>query len=154
MARSFTPLFIVAILSSLSHVGAVQGSDEQAFRVPEESIGIDDLGLESQLPSALELVGADEGSAGANRAALAHRLQCWIDGRESCSPSDRNDPRVRAIRRFLATGPKDRDGAVFIHFPDETRIQVQLKRVVENAPRDWDQRVYETIVLPETARAP
>lgn len=154
MARSLKTLFAVAIFSLISPLVVSQVGGESLVRVPDDAIGIDDLGLEHQLPSAMELIGAEEGSAGANRAALAHRLQCWIDGRESCSPSDRNDPRVRAIRRFLATGPKDRDGAVFIHFPDETRIQVRLKRVAEDAPRDWDRRVYETIVLPETAHAP
>ncbi|RFF31737.1 hypothetical protein [Wenzhouxiangella sediminis] len=154
MARSLKPLFIVAILSSFSLVAAVQGSDQRTFRVPDESIGIDDLGLEHRVRSATQLVGSGEESGNQYRAELIHRLQCWIDGLEHCSPADLNDSRVREIRSFLGTGPKDRDGAVVIRFPDETRIQVRLQRVPEPDPQDWDRKTYEAIIVEEAGEAP
>jgi hypothetical protein len=61
---------------------------------------------------------------------------------------------VRAIRRFIGLGPFDRDGAVIVRFPDETRIEVRLARRSDPEPEDWDQRVYEAVVLPGSVRAP
>lgn len=118
------------------------------------AIRIGDLGLADQVPSAIDLIGPEEGVAGRNRAALVHGLECWIDGIESCSFEHRNDPRVRAIRRFLTTGPSDRDGSVVIHFPDRTRIEVRVARVADPGPDDWDRRVYEAVVLPDSIQVP
>lgn len=118
------------------------------------AIRIGDLGLEARIPSATDLIGPDEGQAGRNRAALVRGLECWIDGVESCSVEHRNDPRVRAIRRFLTTGPADRDGSIVIHFPDQTRIEVRVARVEDLGPDDWDRRVYEVIVLPDSIQRP
>jgi len=130
-----------------------ESSAQKPVRLPDDPIWIADLGLENQVPSAIDLVGPAHGPAGRNRAALVHRLQCWIDGMESCSVADRNDPRVRAIRRFVTRGALDRGGVVIVHFPDRTRIEVRLKRVSDLGPDDWGQRVYELVVLPDTARA-
>lgn len=154
MVRSFQMFLALAISFLLSPAASGQAGGERTVRISDESIGIEVLGLERQLPSARELLGLGSGSADRNRAELIHRLQCWIDGLERCAPADLNDPRVREIRRFLGTGPKDRDGAVIIRFPDETRIQVRLQRVSDLDPHDWDQRTYEAIVLPQTLDAP
>lgn len=154
MVRSLQTFLALAISFLLSPVAAGQASGERTVQIPDESIGIEDLGLERLLPSARELLELGGGLADRHRAELIHRLQCWIDGLEGCAPADLNDPRVREIRRFLGTGPKDRDGAVVIRFPDETRIQVRLQRVSDLDPQDWDQRTYEAIVIPQTLDAP
>jgi len=153
MARLIKTLLVPYIGLWLSLLAAQQLAAQQSVEVPGDEIRIADLGLEDQVPSAVDLVGPEEGSAGSNRSALAHRLQCWIDGIESCTVTDRNDPRVRAIRRFLATGPVDRDGLVIVHFPDQTRVDVRLARAADSGPNDWDQRVYELVVLQDTVRA-
>ncbi|MDZ7791536.1 MAG: hypothetical protein U5L08_13790 [Xanthomonadales bacterium] len=148
--RIVTALFIGSWLLIAAHQ---ESSAQRPVRLPDDPIWIADFGLESQIPSATDLVGPENGPAGQNRAALVHRFQCWIDGMESCSVADRNDPRVRAIRRFVTQGALDRGGAVIVHFPDRTRIEVKLKRVPDLGPDDWGQRVYELVVLPDTARA-
>ena len=147
--RIITALFIGSWLFIAVHQ---ESSAQKPVRLPEDPIRIADFGLENQISSAIDLVGPAHGPADRNRAALVHRLQCWIDGMESCSVADRNDPRVRAIRRFVTRGALDRGGAVLIHFPDRTRIEVRLKRVSDLGPDDWGQRVYELVVLPDTAR--
>jgi hypothetical protein len=127
---------------------------QQVLEVPGEAVRIADLGLEDEIPSAIDLVGPDHGSAGRNRELLAHRLQCWVDGIESCTFADRNDDRVRDMRRFLVQGPKDRDGTVSIHFGDQTRIEVSLVLAAELDRDDWEQRFYRTEVVSHTVRAP
>lgn len=149
---SFGPWFFLAAFQPLA---AQQLTDVQLVDLKSDPVGIADFGLENEVPSAIDLVGPDQGTAGRNRAALAHRLQCWIDGTESCSTADRNDPRVRAMRRFLGLGPEDHDGAVIVHFADQSSIKIRLARVSDlGSDDDWTQSVYEPIVLPDTARAP
>src|SRR6056297_1178082 len=118
MARLLKRLFIPCIGSWFFLLSAQQLFAQQPFEVPIDTIRIADLGLEGKVSSAFDLVGSDDPSAGRNRTVLAHRLQCWIDGVESCTFADQNDPRVRAIRRFLATAPADRTGEVVVCFPD------------------------------------
>jgi len=127
---------------------------QQVPDVPGEAVRIADLGLEDEIPSAIDLVGPDHGSPGRNRELLAHRLQCWIDGVESCTFADPNDDRVRDMRRFLVRGPMDRDGTVIVYFRDQTRIDVSLVRTAELNRADWEQPVYRPEVLPETVQAP
>jgi len=152
MPRLIKTFFVPYVGSWLFLVAAQQLAAQQSVEIPADTIEIADLGLEDQMPTAADLVGPEDGSAGRNRVALAHRLQCWIDAVESFAFADLNDPRVREIRRFLATGPVDRDGAVVIHFPDQTRVHVRLAR--ESAPdlNNWDQRVYEAVVLQDTVQ--
>ncbi|NBB92593.1 MAG: hypothetical protein GVY32_05425 [Gammaproteobacteria bacterium] len=154
MARLIKTLFVLVIGSWLSLATFKQTFAQQPIAVPGEAIRIADIGLENQVPSAIDLIGPERGAAGRNRSALVHRLQCWIDGIESCSVADLNDLRIREIRRFLGTGPSDRDGLLSILFPDQSRIDVRLERVRDLAPDDWDRRVYEPVVLPDTVRAP
>lgn len=149
MVRSIKAVFVLSVTLWFSIAAA-----QQPVQLPDEPIRIADLGLEEQVPSALDLVGPDAGSAGEHRAILVHRIQCWIDGIESCSSADLNDPRVREIRRFIALGPDDRDGAVIVQFPDNTRIEIRLNRVADLNPNDWDQAVYQPVILPDTARVP
>jgi len=149
MVRLIPALFVLFFGSWISPVAA-----QQPVEVPRDMIGIADLGLENRIPSAIDLIGSEDGAAGRNRASLIHRLQCWIDGDESCSTAGRNDPRVREIRRFLTQGPSDRDGAVIIDSPHQTPIEVRLERVTDMDPNDWQQRVYEPVVLLDTAKAP
>jgi len=152
MARLIKTLFVPYVGSWLLLLSAQQLAAQQSVDVPGDTIRITDLGLADRMPSAVDLIGPEDGPAGRNRVALAQRLQCWIDGVESCAVADRNDPRVRAIRRFLATGPVDRDGEVIVHFPDQTRVDVRLARVPDTDPNDWDQPVYEPVVLQDTVQ--
>lgn len=154
MARLINTLFVISIGTWFSLVVSEPSAAQQPNDLLNNPLRSADLGLEKEIPSAIDLVGPAGGSAGRNRADLVHRLQCWIDGDESCSVADLNDPGVRAIRRFLVQRPNDRGGAVAIHFPDQTRITVRLARVSDLDPNDWDQRVYETVVLPDTVQAP
>lgn len=147
MARLIKALLVLYIGSWFSLVLAQQSVD-----VPRGPVRIADLGLEDLVPTASDLVGPESGPAGRNRARLVHRLKCWIDGIEGCSVAGRNDPRVREIRQFLTQGPFNRHGAIIIHFPDETRIEVRLERVSESGPNRWNQSVYEPVVLPDSAR--
>jgi len=154
MARLIQALFIPSIgaclwLMTAQHLGA-----QQPFGLPDDPIRIDDLGLQTRLPSALDLIGPDLGPAGRSRALLTQALQCWIDGRTDCAGADLNDPRVRAIRQFLTHGPMDRDAGISVEFPDATRIQVRLIRVSDLGPNDWSRSVYTLAVLPQTAQAP
>lgn len=127
---------------------------QTAGDLPGDPVWIADFGLERELPSALDLVGPESGSAGTHRAVLAHRLQCWIGGVESCTFADRNDDRIREIRRFLVEGPLDRDGVLRVDFPDQTQVVVQLVRTPDLEPNDWDQPFYELTVLAESVHAP
>lgn len=153
MARFNEVLSVSAVILWAGFL-AVQPLAAQPIEVTDDPIRIADFGLEAQVTSAIDLVGPEDGSAGRHRAALVERLQCWIDGTAQCSVADRNDPRVRAIRRFIGVGPKDRDGAVTVSFPDDSRVEVKLERVADLDPNDWDQKVYEAVVLPDTAQAP
>ncbi len=149
MAR-WTRVFLFFFISALfSPVPAQQSLDR-----PDDPVRIADLGLEDKIPSAIDLVGPEDGPAGRNRAALIRRMQCWIDGSGGCPVADVNDPRVRALRRFLTGGAVDRDGLLSVHFPDETRIEVRLTRATDLEPNDWDKRVYRTIALPDTVSVP
>lgn len=154
MARLIKTLFVPYIGSWLLLLSAQQLAAQQSLEAPIDSIRIADLGLEDRVPSAVDLVGPEDGPAGAKRTALVERLQCWIDGVEGCAVDDPNDPRVRAIRRFLATGPADRHGEVIVHFPDQTRVDVRLARAPATEPNDWDQPVYEPVVLQDTVQRP
>jgi len=157
MARLIKTLFVPCIGSWLFLLAAQQLAAQQRAEMPGDAIPaipIADLGLGDQLPSAAELVGPEDGSAGRNRTALVHRLKCWVDAVESCTFADLNDSRVRAIRRFLATGAMDRDAAIVVDFPDQTRVDVRLARVSVPDPNDWHRRVYELVVLQDTVRAP
>jgi len=149
MSRLIKTLFIPCFGPWLFVMAAQPLAAQQAGEMPAYTIRIAELGLEDQVPSAVGLVGPEDGKAARNRAALVHRLQCWIDGVESCTFADRNDPRIRAIRRFLVTGPVDRDSAIVVDFPDRTRVDLRLARESDPDPNDWDQRVYELVVLHE-----
>lgn len=154
MVRTITP-HRVLLLASWLWLSAVQYAAAQpATDAPNAPIRIADFGLEEQIPSAIDLVGPDHGAAGRNRAMLAQRVQCWIDGIERCSFADLNDDRVRAIRRFLGLGPADRDGALRVHFPDRTHVEVRLVRVPEPGPDTLKQSAYAPVVLQDTTRAP
>lgn len=153
MTRLIKALFVPSFGAWLSLAGAEQSVAQQTIDLSGDAIRIADLGLEPQIPSAIDLVGPEDSSAGRNRAALVHRLQCWIDGVENCSSADLNDPRVRAIRRFLAQGAANQQGAVVVHFPDQTRIEVHLRRMPDALPLDWTQSAYELRVRPDTAQA-
>lgn len=154
MARLIKILLVFSVGSWFLVMALKQPAAQQSADLPDDNVWIAELGLEDQIKSAIDLVGPEHASAGRNRAALVYRLQCWIDGVESCSVADRNDPRVRAIRRFLAMGPADQDGAVIILFPDQTRIEVQLVRVPDLDPNDWGQSVYQPVVVPESVHGP
>jgi len=154
MARSIQALFVPPLGVWLLFVAAQGAAAQQPAALPDEPIRIADLGLETSVRSAIDLVGPENGSAGRGRAALVQRLRCWIDGREDCVVGDLNDSRIRAIRRFLVSGPRDRDGTVSVGFPDATRIQVRLNRVSDPDPSDWSRSVYTLAVLPQTAQAP
>ena len=159
VARSMKALFILYVGFWYSLLAA-QDSTGRPSTAPDpvemagDPIRIGDLGLEDRIPSAIDLVGPEHGSAGRHRAALADRLRCWIDGDERCTVADRNDPRVREIRVFLGTGPFDQDGVVTVHFADRTRIDVGLQRVADADPQDWEQDLYQTVVLTDTVRVP
>ncbi len=148
MARLIKILLVLSIGLWFSIVTLQQFAAQQPSASPSDRVWIADFGLESQIPSALDLVGPEHGSAGCNRAELLHRLQCWIDGIESCSVADPNDPRVRAFRRLLMQSLIGQYGTVIVHFPDQTHIAVLLKRI----PDDWGQRGYEPVLLLDTAR--
>lgn len=149
MDRLIKALFVLSIGSWYSLLAA-----QDTVELPQDTVHIADFGLESQVPSAIDLVGPEESPAARNRASLVQRMRCWIDGVESCPVADRNDPRVREIRRFLTQGPLDRDASVVVHFPDQSRIEVRLQRASDLDPDDWDASVYEPVVQPETAQAP
>lgn len=153
MARLIKTSLILSIGFWLLLVVGKQLAAQQAVEVASAKVRITDLGLESQVPSALDLVGPERGSAGRNRAALVYRLQCWIDGIENCTVADQNHPSVRAIRRFLASSSSDRQGAVVVHFSDQTWVEVRLVRASDLDPNDWDRRVYELVVVPESVQA-
>ena len=142
------------LLLAAQHLLVQSLAAQQVPDVPGEAVGIADLGLEGEIVSAIDLVGPDHGSAARNRELLAHRLQCWIDGIESCTFADPNDDRVRDMRRFLVQGPMDRDGAIIVHFGDQTRINVILARTAELDRDDWEQRFYRSEALPHTVQAP
>lgn len=145
MVRLIKTLFVLSI-GSWSYSSAQQSAAQQSFEIPADTIRISDLGLETQVPSATDLVGPEDGPPGRNRAVLVDRLQCWIDGIETCPVADLNDPRVRAIRRFLGSGPDDGYGVVVVHFPDGTTIDVQLGRASRSEPHDWAKRAYQVEV--------
>jgi hypothetical protein len=150
MVRLTKALFVHSIGAWLFFAGVEQSTAQQSVDLENDTIRIADLGLEHQVPSAIDLVGPEDGQAGRNRAALTHRLKCWIDGTETCSVADLNDPRVRAIRRFLGQSSAEQHGAVVVHFPDQTRIDVHLARVSDSDADDWTQSVYELEVRPGT----
>lgn len=159
MARLIKALCVPSIgswlfLFAMQQLVAQQAAAQEAVEVPGAAIRITDLGLEDEIPSAIDLVGPEHGSAGRNRERLAHRLQCWVDGDESCTVADRNDDRIRDIRRFLVEGPMDRDGMIRVHFPDQTHIELVLVRTAALDPIDWEQQVYRPVVLAETVEAP
>ena len=154
MVRSITQ-HLVVLLASWVWLSVLQSTVAQpSADAAGEPIRIADFGLEDQIPSAIDLVGPEHGAAGRNRAMLAQRVQCWIDGSERCSFADRNDDRVRAIRRFLGLGPADLDGAVQVHFPDETRVEIRLVRVPDPGPDTLKQSAYAPVVMQDSARAP
>ncbi|MBY6204007.1 hypothetical protein [Halomonas denitrificans] len=145
----------IKALSFLSIVGWCSLSSAQPdIEATPDGVRIADLGLATQIPSAIDLVGPEGGAAGRNRTAVAHRLQCWIDGIERCSVADRNDPRVLAIRRFLGRGIDGPDGAVIVHFPDRTRVEVRLVRADDPGPDARIESAYAPVVLPHTAHGP
>jgi len=154
MTGSIKTLFALSLGCWFSLLAAQQTEAPPSIELIDDRVRIADFGLEDQIVSAIDLIGPEEGSAGRNRVALAHRLQCWIDGNESCSTRDRNDRRVRAIRRFLGSAPTDRYGAVVVHFPDRTRIDIAVRRLPEPAPNDWTQSAFALRVLQDTAQAP
>lgn len=149
MARLTKTVFVLFIGAWFSLVLAQQSDD-----LLTDPVRISELGLENEIPSAIDLVGPGDGSAGRNREALIRGIQCWIDGVESCSAADPNDSRVRAMRRFLGQAPASREGAVSVQFPDQTRVTIRLKRLSDLDPDEWDQRVYEPVVLEDTVQAP
>lgn len=153
MARMIVGLFVLSICAWFS-AACAQIAQQQTFELRVDSIPIADLGLEEQVPSAIDLVGPEQSAAGRSRAALIVRLRCWIDGNESCLMADKNDPRVRAIRRFLGQGQAERSGSVMVHFPDLTRVEVRLVRLVNAGRTDWDQSTYDAAVLTESVQAP
>lgn len=153
MSSPIKTLFVL-IFGSWCSLAAVQQSAFAQVDEAAEPVRIADLGLDGQIPSAIDLIGPEGSAAGRNRAALSHRIQCWIDSIEPCTFADRNDPRVRAIRQFLGLGPEDRDGEVLIHFPDRTRIAVRLVRAENPGPDAMMESVYAPVVLPDTAQAP
>jgi hypothetical protein len=153
MARLNTAVSAFPVILWLCLFAVRPAAAQQTVEVTDDPIRIADFGLEAQVTSAIDLVGPQDGAAGRYRAALAERLTCWIDGTERCSVADRNDPRVRAMRRFLGVGPRDRDGAITVVFPDDSSVEVKLERI-DVDPDDWDERVYQAVVLPDTARAP
>jgi len=154
MARPIKAFFVRSIGVWLLFIAAQHVAAKPPMLVPTEPIQVTDLGIENVVRSAIDLIGPENGPAGRGRAALVQRLQCWIDGRGDCAVADLNDPRVRAIRRFLTHGPMDRDAAIRVEFSDETRIHVRLTRVSDPDPSDWSHSVYTLAVLPETAQAP
>lgn len=153
MIRSIQALSLVAVVGwcSLSPAHSHAQPDMEPMA---DGVRIADLGLDVQIPSAIDLVGPERSLAGRNRATLAHRLQCWIDGIERCSAADRNDPRVLAIRRFLGRGADGPDGAVIVHFPDRTRVEVRLVRATDPGPDAMIESAYAPVVLADTARGP
>ena len=154
MVRPITP-HLVLLITSWLWLSAVQPAIAQpADDAAKSAIRIADFGLEDQIPSAIDLIGPEHGAAGRNRAVLAQRVQCWIDGIERCSFADLNDARVRAIRRFLGQGPADRDGAIRVHFPDRTQVEVRLVRVPEPGPDTLKQSAWAPVVLQDTTSAP
>lgn len=146
--------FIKALLVLFAGAWFSMGSAQQSADFENNPIRIADLGLENDIPSAIDLVGPDNGSADRHRDALLRRLQCWIDGIPHCSVADINDPRVRAMRRFLAQRRADQGAVISIHFPDRTWVMVLLERLSDLDPDVWEQRVYETVVLTDTVQAP
>ncbi|MGB0514395.1 MAG: hypothetical protein ACPGJE_06105, partial [Wenzhouxiangellaceae bacterium] len=154
MARLLKALIILSVCAWCFVLFTPPVLAQQPVELNGGAVRISDLGLEREVLSAIDLVGPQDGSAGRNRSALTHRLKCWIDGIASCSFADKNDPRVRAIRRFLGLGPPDQDGSVIVHFPDQTRIEVRLMRVADPDVIDWKQSVYQPVVLTGTAEAP
>lgn len=154
MFRLIKALFVLSTGSWFSLASVPQLAAQQSIELPGETIRIVDFGLERRIPSAIDLVGPETGSAGRYRDALVRALQCWIDGVEGCAAADRNDPRVRAIRRFLAQDDGARAGAITVEFPDRTRIQVRVQRLTDLGPDDWDRRAYASEVLTGTVRAP
>ncbi|NKI36102.1 hypothetical protein HFP89_13105 [Wenzhouxiangella sp. XN79A] len=154
MVRSIKAHFVLFLGTWMWLVGVQHASAQAWDGESSQAIRIADFGLEEQIPSAIDLVGPEHGAAGRSRAILAQRVQCWIDGLERCTFADRNDPRVRAVRRFLGLGPDDRDAAVIVHFPDRTQVQVRLVRAADPGPDTLIQSAYAPVVLADTARAP
>lgn len=152
MVRLIKTLFVLSI-GSWSYSAAQQSAVQPSFEIPADTIRISDLGLETQVPSATDLVGPEDGPPGRNRAVLVDRLQCWIDGAENCPVADLNDPRVRAIRRFLGSGPDDGYGVVVVHFPDETTVEVHLGRASRSEPHDWAKRAYQVDLRSDALQA-
>lgn len=149
MVRLIKALLVLSVGAWPSIVSAQQPAD-----LVSDPILIEDLGLEAEIPSAIDLIGPDDGSAGRHRDALVRRLHCWIDGIQHCSVADPNDPRVRAMRRFVTQGRVDQDGVMAIHFSDRTRVKVRLEHLPDVDEIDWDQRIYRTVVLPGTVQVP
>lgn len=154
MVRLTKSLFVHWIGAWLSFAGIEQLPAQESVDLDIDTIRIADLGLEDSVPSATDLVGPEHGPAGRNRAALIHRLRCWIDGTENCSVADLNDPRVREIRRFLGQSTAGQHGTVAVYFSDQTGIEVHLARVPELDPDDWSQSAYELKLRSETVQAP
>ena len=154
MFRASKTPFVLSIglwfsLLAVQHVAAqTQGVGSIA------PVRISELGLDDELTSAIDLVGPDHSSAGDHRSALIQRLQCWIDGIEGCAQVDRNDPRVRAIRRYLSFGTYAQDSSITVLFPDDSRIELRLTRNADASIESWDEPAYASEVLLDTARAP
>ncbi len=117
-------------------------------------VHIHELGLAEHVRSAIDLVGPQSSSAGALRAVLVERLQCWIDGVADCVQADINDPRVRAYRRHLAFGDYPQDGTVSVRFPDGSRIDLGIARSAPGPAGAWRGRAYVATVQVDTAQAP
>lgn len=154
MSRLIKAVFVLSTGSWFSLASVPQLAAQQSIELPGETVRIGDFGLEGRIPSAIDLVGPEEGSAGRYRAALVDALQCWIDGIEDCVAADRNDPRIRAVRRFLARNAGDRAGAIIVEFPDRTSVQLRVQRLAGLGPEDWDRRAYASEVLTGTVHAP
>ncbi|QKK01968.1 MAG: hypothetical protein HND55_04420 [Pseudomonadota bacterium] len=154
MSRWIQTLSVLFVGSWFVLLAVQPSAAQQPVELLSEPLSIADFGLEGQIPSAIDLVGPEQGSAGQSRAELVRRFQCWVDGLESCSALGLNDPRVRAIRRFLVRGRDDRDGVVIVGFPDQSRVEVRVARNSALDPNDWDQSVYLPVVLPDTVQAP
>lgn len=165
LARTFSILALVSWGSP--------ATGQQSIELPGDPIVAADLGIETGVRSAVQLADSQPDAA-ARRKTLSDRLQCWIDGVEGCVAASANDPRVRAIRRFLALESSGRPGVFFVHFPDESRITVRIERRVPGSATnpatnsatdpdslDWRESAYRLEVLPasvempgRTARAP
>lgn len=109
-----------AILDGLAAANEIKGFLDFGL------VPIEELGLFAEIPSAIDLVGPDESTAGMNRAALRNELERYVNQSINSAALQLYDLAQMALTQLLSDSSVTWFGGFVITFPDGTTIRVNL----------------------------